>query len=459
MERHLTGHAAAALALLLACAPAAATAPPPEGFAGLQAHRLEEPVFGGHVAVYEGGRGHARTVLLVHGIGQDGARDWRETVAWLQQSFHVVAVDLPGFGASDKANALYSPVNYARVLHHVAERLARRPFVLVGHSMGAVVSLRYAASYPQDVSRLVVVDAPGILHRHSTASAFLAQLGMEFVPPWLDPLEGLLNFARKLLTPLARLRFEPRVILASPQLRESLLGADPMLIAGLAVVNEDLSADLAAVRAETLVIWGERDALVPLRTGKVLALKLPRAQLEVIEQAGHTPMLEAPAQFRAVLLPFLEIGLPGTPQLRTAPLVKKGDDRCRGGRHRVYEGDYGVLAIEGCRQTTIRNARVRELRIADSIVTIEDSRIGGGETGLTARNSTVIATNVRIEAAVAIEAHASRLDLAAVELVGERAALSASAQSYVVFSFSRVSSPAGRRDLHDFVTVGPDHPL
>ncbi len=459
MRRTLTWLAAAAIPWLMTGAGAAETPAPDPGFAGMQAHRIEEPVLGGHMVVYEAGRGHARTVLLVHGIGAGGARDWRETVGWLQQSFHVVAVDLPGFGASDRANALYSPANYARVLRHVAERFARRPFVLVGHSMGAVVSLRYAASYPQEVSRLVVVDAPGILHRYSTASAFLAQLGMEFVPPWLDPLEGLLNFARKLLTPLARLRFEPRVILASPQLRESLLGADPMLIAGLAVVNEDLSADLAAVRAETLVLWGERDALVPLRTGKVLAAKLPRAQLEVIEQAGHTPMLEAPAQFRAVLLPFLEIGLPGAPQPRAAPLVKKGDARCQGERHRVYEGDYGVLAIEGCRQITIRNVRVRELHIADSIVTIEDSRIGGGATGLTARSSTVIATNVRIDAEVAIEAHASRLDLAAVELSGRRAAVSAPARSYVVFSFSRVSSPEGRRDLHDFFTVEPDRPL
>lgn len=459
MRRTLTWLAAAAIPWLMTGAGAAETPAPDPGFAGMQAHRIEEPVLGGHMVVYEAGRGHARTVLLVHGIGAGGARDWRETVGWLQQSFHVVAVDLPGFGASDRANALYSPANYARVLHHVAERFARRPFVLVGHSMGAVVSLRYAASYPQEVSRLVVVDAPGILHRYSTASAFLAQLGMEFVPPWLDPLEGLLNFARKLLTPLARLRFEPRVILASPQLRESLLGADPMLIAGLAVVNEDLSADLAAVRAETLVLWGERDALVPLRTGKVLAAKLPRAQLEVIEQAGHTPMLEAPAQFRAVLLPFLEIGLPGAPQPRAAPLVKKGDERCQGERYRVYEGDYGVLAIEGCRQITIRNARVRELHIADSIVTIEDSRIDGGVIGLTARSATVIATNVRIDAEVAIEAHASRLDLAAVELSGRRAAVSAPARSYVVFSFSRVSSPEGRRDLHDFFTVEPDRPL
>jgi pimeloyl-ACP methyl ester carboxylesterase len=442
-----------------ACVTAAEAPPPATDFAGMQAHRIEEPVFGGHVVVYEAGRGHARSVLLVHGIGQGGARDWRETVGWLQASFHVVAVDLPGFGASSRSNALYSPTGYARVLDHVADRFLRRPFTLVGHSMGAVVSLRYAATYPQDVERLVVIDAPGILHRYSVTSQFLAQLGMDFVPPWLDPLEGLVNFARKLLTPLERLRFEPQVILASPQLRESLLGGDPALIAGLAVVSEDLSADLAGVRAETLLVWGGQDLLVPVRTGRVLALKLPRAQLHVIEQAGHTPMLEAPAEFRAALLPFLEVGLPPAAQARPAPLVRQGSDHCQRERHRVYEGDYDTLTLEGCRQATIRNARVRELRVVDSIVTIEDSHIGGGEIGLYARNSTVIATGTRIEGGVAITALASRLDLAAVELVGRRAAVTAPARSYAVFSFSRVTSPGLRGDVHAFFTLGPENPL
>jgi pimeloyl-ACP methyl ester carboxylesterase len=438
---------------------AAETAPSQAGLPGMQAERIDEPVFGGHMVVYEGGRGQARSVLLVHGIGQGGARDWRETVGWLQKSYHVVAVDLPGFGASDRANALYSPGNYARVLKHVADRFLRRPFVLVGHSMGAVVSLRYAATYPQDVQRLVVIDAPGILHRFSVTSQFLAHLGMEFVPPWLDPLEQLLTLARRLLAPLERLRFEPQVILESPPLRERVLAGDPVKIAGLAVVSENMSQDIPRVRAETLVLWGGSDTLVPLRTGRVLAMKLPRAQLEVIDGGAHTPMLEAPDRFRAVLQPFLEIGLPPASQAPPAHLAKHGAGRCLNERNRVFEGDYDVLTIEGCRQIRIRNARVRELRIVDSTVTIDDSQIGGGETGLYASNATVVATGVRIEAEVAIMALDSRLDLAAVDLLGSRAAVSAPATSYVVFSFSRVASPNARGDVHAFFTVTPANPL
>ena len=425
---------------------------------GTEARRIDEPVFGGQMVVYEAGRGNAREILLVHGIGDEAARDFRDHIAWLQKSFHVVAVDLPGFGQSDKANVLYSPGNYARVLKHVADRFLRGPFVLVGHSMGAVVSLRYAATYPEDVRRLVVIDAPGVLHRYSVTSQYLAHLGLEFVPPAAEPLDWLTNLARKLLAPLEQLHLDPQFILSSPQLRETLLGADPAKIAGLAVVIEDLRRELPKVRADTLIIWGAQDTLAPSRTGKVLALKLPRAQLAVIERAAHEPMLEAPERFRAALEPFLEHGLtpaPGT----AAPMAKHGDASCQRERNRVFEGEYYSLSLDGCQRVQIRNARVRELRIVDSTVTIDDSRIGDGETGLYARNSTIVMTGGRVEGDVAITASESRLDLAAVEVEGREAAVTAPLRSYVVFSLCRVHSPRTQGEVHEFYAVTAKNPL
>jgi len=395
----------------------------------------------------------------VHGIGTEGARDYRDHIPWLQKSFHVLAVDLPGFGASDKANVLYSPANYARVLKHVAGRFLRGPFVLVGHSMGAVVSLRYAATYPEEVRRLVVIDAPGVLHRYSVTSQYLAHLGLEFVPPVAEPLDWLTNLARKILAPLERLHFDPQVILSSPQLRKTLLEADPAKIAGLAVVSEDLHQELPKIRAETLIVWGAQDTLAPLRTGRVLALKLPSSRLAVIERAAHVPMLEAPERFRALLEPFLERGLQPAPASLAAPLAKLGDGSCQRERSRVFEGEYDSLTLEGCQQAQIRNARVRELRVLDSTVTIDDSRIGGGETGLYARSSTIVMTGGRIEGEAAITALASQLDLAAVEVEGREAAVIAPRRSYVVFSLCRVRSPRTQGEVHDFYAVTENNPL
>ena len=446
-------------ALLASIAGAHAAAEPEARVPGTEAHFIDEPVFGGRMAVYEAGRGNAREILLVHGIGDQGARDFSDTIAWLQKSFHVVAVDLPGFGQSDKSNALYSPGNYARVLKVIAGRFLRGPFVLLGHSMGAVVSLRYAAAYPEDVLRLVVVDAPGVLHPYSTTSRFLAHLGMEFVPPAADSADWLANLARKLLAPLERLHLDPQVILSSEELRARLLSADPAKIAGLAVASEDLRRDLPKVRGDTLIIWGARDTLAPPRTGKVLEMKLPRARLVVVERAGHEPMLEAPERFRAVLEAFLERGLPPAQATSAAPLAKRGDASCQRERNRVFEGEYDSLSLDGCQQAQIRNARVRELRILDSTVTIDDSRIGGGETGLQARSSTVVMTGGRVEGDVAITASGSRLDLAAVEVEGREAAVTAPLSSDVVFSLCRVRSPRTRGEVHRFYTVTAKNPL
>ena len=426
---------------------------------GTESQRIDEPVFGGQMVVYEAGRGNAREILLVHGIGDEAARDFRDHIAWLKKSFHVVAVDLPGFGQSDKANALYSPGNYARVLKVVAGRFLHGPFALVGHSMGAVVSLRYAAAYPDDVLRLALVDAPGVLHSSSTTSQYLARFGLEFVPPAADPADWLVNLARKLLAPLQQLHLDPQVILSSPQLRQSLLGADPAKIAGLAVVSEDLHLELPKVRADTLIIWGAQDTLAPLRAGKVLALKLPRARLAVIERAGHELMLEAPERFRALLEPFLERGLPPAPAGLAAPLAKHGDGSCQRERNRVFEGEYDSLTLEGCQQAQIRNARVRELRVLDSTVTIDDSRIGGGETGIHASDSTIVMTGGRIEGNVAITASGSRIDLAAVEVEGREAAVAAPRRSYVVFSLCRVHSPRTQGEVHEFYAVTAKNPL
>jgi pimeloyl-ACP methyl ester carboxylesterase len=422
------------------------------GMPGMVMHRIEEPVFNGRVAVYEAGRGKPRAIVLVHGIGTNGARDYSDQIAWLRDSFHLVAVDLPGFGQSDKSDALYTPANYAVMLKHIADRFLRRPFALVGHSMGALVSLRYAANYPGDVEKIVVISAPGVLHRHATTSRYLASI-MGVSPGEFESLSWLARLPGKLLTPLERLGVDPHGVLADPQQREAMLDGEPTNIAGFAAVIDDLQQELPSVQAETLIIWGGQDTITPLRVGRVLARTLPRARLEVIENAAHTPMMETPETLRSLLEPFLERGLPAPALASAPPLPRYGEVRCRHERDRTYEGGYELLVLESCQNVRIRNARVQALRILGSTVTIDDSHIGGGRTGMLVRSSTVVMTGGRIEGNVAISAYASRLDLAAVVIEGRKAAVVAPQRSYIVFSMSRLKSPYTNGLVHDFVTV------
>ncbi|HJS36576.1 MAG TPA: alpha/beta hydrolase [Burkholderiales bacterium] len=456
----MSGMRRIAVALLVATLGACAqTGPGPAPISGTTLHWIDEPVLGGRIAVHEAGAGNGRAVLLVHGIGESGARDFQEQIAWLRESFHVVAPDLPGFGESDKGNRLYSPANYADVLKRVADRFFGRPFALVGHSMGAVVALRYAGTYPQDVEQLVVMGAPGVLHRVSTTGQYLTALGMAFVPPALDPSERIASLARRLAAPFGRPGLDPDFVLGSPDLRQTVLDGEPSRIAALALVNEDLSDALPRVLAPTLILWGAKDDVAPLRNGRVLAWMLPHARLQTIEGVGHTPMTESPGRLRALLESFLASGLPPGPYAVGPIAEPRGEGVCRWESGRVFEGEYDRLTIEGCTRTLVRYARVRELSIVDSTVSIDDSVIGGGTLGMLVRNSNVVVTGGRIEGGVAIRADASSLDLAGVEIEGGEAAVAAEQPSSVVFSLCRVRSPRMQGVRHNVSWVTADHPL
>src|SRR5204863_2262264 len=107
----------------------------------------------------------APTLVLVHGLGTNGMRDFYPVLGPLAAHRRVVMLDLPGFGRSGHANVKYAPDRYAAVLSRVIAANASAPVDLVGHSMGGAITLFHAARYPQQVRRLAVVDAAGILHR------------------------------------------------------------------------------------------------------------------------------------------------------------------------------------------------------------------------------------------------------------------------------------------------------
>jgi pimeloyl-ACP methyl ester carboxylesterase len=449
------------VAVVLLGLTAAAGAAPPDP----SESTLSEPIFRGQVRLYSAGPQDAPAVVLVHGIGAQGARDWDGLTRALARDFRVLRFDLPGFGRSSQGNEPYTPENYTAFLRYlVLERLGTRPFHLVGHSMGGAIALRYAARYPQDVKALVIADVPGILHRLAY-SRYLTHLGINFLPSlYRAQNDHLGNIMSNLLGLVEKAQPAPETIVANPKLRSSLLNADPAKIAGLALALEDFSRDIPRVQAPTLVLWGGRDTLAPLRNGRVLAANLPQAQLEVLEASGHTPMEDMPEAFNARVAGFLR-----APRIERAndvlhgALVALGAARrnatCRGQRGLVFEGEYDRLVIERCRDVTLRRAQVRELRIVGSEVGIEDSRIGGADGGLSADDARVQITSSLIEGQVAVRLDAARLDIAGSRIVGLEAAIVTRRKSDLLFSVSRVQSPHFQGSLHELRTLTPEHPL
>jgi len=428
------------------------------------AHRIRDPVFNGQVQVYLAGPKTAPAVVLIHGIGDKGARDWDSLIPWLAGDFRVLAVDLPGFGRSSKSNAAYTPDNYVTFLRHlIGEQIGARPSMLVGHSMGGALALRYAARYPRDVAALVVADVPAILHRLAY-SQHLSHLGIDFLPS-LYPAQNdhLNNLASNILGAVEKAQPTPEAIVASATLRKSLLNADPARIAGMALAIEDFSRDIAGVQAPTLVLWGGRDRIAPLRNARVLATSLPNAELEIFESSGHTPMDDVPQAFGARVYGFLRepaiVNRKRLPATVVAPPTERTGS-CRKRRNLVFEGDYDRIEIERCRDVLIRNARVREVRITNAAVHIEDSVIGGANGGgLIVNDARVWITSSVIEADTAIRLDEARLNIAGGRIRGAARAFAAVRKSEIVCSLCRIESPFFRGGLHGLRVLLPDEAL
>ncbi|MHB8454082.1 MAG: alpha/beta fold hydrolase [Acidiferrobacterales bacterium] len=424
---------------------------------------ISEPVFGGKAYVYEAGMDHLQSVVLVHGIGDKASRDWNGLIPLLARRYHVVTFDLPGFGRSTKANKLYSPEKYVVFVKYIASRYIHGSFDLVGHSMGAAIALRYAATYPADVRTLVLADVAGILYRMAY-SQYLAHLGIDAVPSlYPNEKEQLHHLVGNMLGFLERLKPDPELIVSQAALRRDMLHSDPAKIAALALVLDNFSSVIPRVNAPTLIIWGDRDPLAPLRTARVLIANIPQARLEILQDCGHTPMDDQPLKFNELVLRELKSPGPTRAQFlaRTGPVnrlpVSGRTGSCRKQHNMVFEGDYDRIDIRDCRDVRVRNAHVGELHIDDASVRIDNSRIGDKDGGLVVDNANVTITGGTIDAPVAITASDSHLDLAGVTVIGSKAAVRAPRRSRFLFSVSYIYSPYSNGSAHGLWVLGPEN--
>ena len=368
------------LMLWLVAAPAAAAGVAWLDTANARAQAVDDPVFDGRMMLYQAGPADAQTVVLVHGIGA-GARDLAAVIDDLAADYRVVAVDLPGFGESSRGNKLYAPDQLALALHKALAPRLDTPFTLFGYSLGASVALTYAHAYPDAVRNLIVADMPGLLQR-SVYARWLADNGVGLLGGGTGG--GLGNLLTTLLgSQLAQLEaggFNPAMLLYSPQARARFLGGDPRLIAALAAVEHDYGDALRDLRLPLLVLWGSQDAITPLRTGRVLAARVPDARLSLIANQGHMLPMAAPDALAAAIRAEMEgrmRGLPGyaNPAEATAQAPTA---HCNGEADQRITGRYARLTLENCAAAVIENASIGRLEVVGGDVQLINSHVTDG---------------------------------------------------------------------------------
>lgn len=257
-------------------------------------------------------------VVFIHGFG-GSTFTWRETLPALASAgYRAIALDLKGFGLSDKNfDEDYSHASQAVFVAGVMDELGIAKATVAGHSMGVSVLAHFATLFPERVDRLLLVD--GTVKVEDEDSNFdPIGLLIRFPPirQWARiVMRWQLNeeqIAARLLTAY----HDPEYV--TPEIEAGYLAPQKIKdweLALLGIVRDSSKNNLVlplneVVDAPILIVWGEEDSWVTLGRGKALADSLPGAQLTVIPDSGHLPMEEQAELFNERLLEFLNEGGP-----------------------------------------------------------------------------------------------------------------------------------------------------
>ncbi|MCS7056055.1 MAG: alpha/beta hydrolase [Thermoflexales bacterium] len=279
------------------------------------AQTLTLPASGVSIHYFEAGPRNAPATVLIHGL-QDEADTWRHVFGALAQVHRVVALDLPGFGRSDKARRRYSVPFYARVVIGLMDSLKIGYATLIGSSLGAMIGETIALTYPARVSRLVLVG--GTIHiveppsgaprnliqlvrlwandrRYFEALRQSQQAAYDSLRPYYADLDGLPQADRDFLFR----RVNERVW--DEAQRKASLSVQTSLLLFLAFQARRLVRRIPTSPIPTTVIWGTEDRVLPIGNGVARAALQRAARFARIEGAGHLPHQERPEAFLQVV--------------------------------------------------------------------------------------------------------------------------------------------------------------
>ena len=403
---------------------------------------VEESIFNGDVYLKMRGNTSGPVVVLIHGLGDDASNIWEQTIEKLESNYFLVTLDLPGFGRSSKSNQLYSPENYVELVRQLTQRYVNKPFHLVGHSMGGAISLRYAATYENDLNSLTLIDAAGILHRLAYTK-YLAPLG-------LKPFSKYINFDNKDVSSLAGLilnkldgfmAFNLSSVIQNPTFRSTILRQSPSLISAMALVLDDFSQIPQRVKTPTQIIWGENDQIAPIRTAYVLNALIPNSTLRIIEDAGHVPIRNNEDLFHHHLLDGLNDNSANLNNSKQTTFLQR-EALCSNENNISFSGKIDSLTIINCKNVYIHDAQLRSIQIKNSRVFIQNTEIRSKDTALKVEHSTVEITAATIAGEVAIDTYQSRLDIAGSHLIGNNQVIvtTSNQPSNAIFSLTSISN-------------------
>lgn len=258
------------------------------------------------------GSGGREPIVFVHGLGGQW-QNWLENLPRAALERRVIALDLPGFGSTPMPSDKITISGYGRCVDALCDRLGLGRVDIVGNSMGGYIAAEVAIQFPQRIDQLLLVSAAGITSAEVARRPIYTagRIATAMTTHGSAQHRAIASRPRSRHMALALVARHPSLLRADLAYEGFIKGAGrPGFEAGLrACLEYDFRDRLPEIRQPTLIVWGEKDSIVPVRDAHEFERLISDSRKMVMKDTGHIPMAERPGTFNDVMMEFLaEIG-------------------------------------------------------------------------------------------------------------------------------------------------------
>jgi len=238
--------------------------------------------------------GGGEPLLILHGWGSS-SDSWKEVQRMLaQEGYKVIVPDLPGFGKSAPPPEVWGVKEYSDFLLKFIEKLGLSQFFLLAHSFGGRIAIKFANHHPERLRTLILCNSAGVKQ----------PAGKKTLLVYLMARMGNIIFSQR---PLKRFKAGMRNLFYTLIRNRDYVKANGIMRDIVRrVLKEDLLPELSNVKTKTLLIWGKRDRLVPVKYAYLFQERLENSRLEILPKIGHSPHLETPEKLSQIIANFLK---------------------------------------------------------------------------------------------------------------------------------------------------------
>jgi len=271
------------------------------------------------IALPDGAIAHVRdqgnkagpVLVLVHGSNAS-LHTWEPWVAIMGARYRVVTMDMPGHGLTGAVpNDDYSRTGMVAFVHEVTQKLGLKRYAMGGNSMGGGVAAQYTETYPCEVSALILVDASGIPRKHQPGEKIplgfrLARMpGLNKILLYVTPRSIIEEGLRKVFVDQSKVTEDMVARYYDLTLYDGNRRATGIRFR-LSPNDQDVAGKLSKIKAPTLILWGDKDGLIPVEYAGEFAKRIAGAKVVIYPNVGHIPMEEVAEKSATDVQGFLQ---------------------------------------------------------------------------------------------------------------------------------------------------------